>query len=433
MQEDEFEKQVQKKMDQLEFDPSDSVWAHVDIAVNGENKRRKPLFWLFFLAAPVVAVTGYFYFTNGHSENSSHFHHSVANDSKPAKQTPAEPVSNSGTGKAGLGGSGNIHKTGLNSNRKIQRNKGFFQSDTVHTKLFSVTATANDVAGEKTAEKKMETKTTPADSATLLIARSEQVKKTPAGDSTGLKALTKTKNNKTSSLQFGFTGIFGISEMNGGLFQQPYSNSYYAPINGSSGTGGSVSASKVYSGFSFSLGGFISKRISDRMDVSGGLNYHYYSTKVNIEKVTSYPAFNTNSNPLVLYTPAGYNTGNGSRSYTNQYHFIELPVLADFRLNKNKQTPVLWEAGFSFAWLLSTNALYFDPASNLYYQNAGQFSKTQWNISSAVLVGLSINKSQLLFGPQVQYALSEPLKNSTNSPQHLLSYGMKISFIPNKK
>src|ERR1700730_5977753 len=53
MDENKFEKEVREKMDQLGFDPSDTVWANVDKEINKDKKRRRPIFWLGF---PVVLV-----------------------------------------------------------------------------------------------------------------------------------------------------------------------------------------------------------------------------------------------------------------------------------------------------------------------------------------------------------------------------------------
>ena len=55
MHENKFEKQVQEKMDQLGFDPSEAVWTEVDRVINSEKKRRRPIFWIFFLSGLVLA------------------------------------------------------------------------------------------------------------------------------------------------------------------------------------------------------------------------------------------------------------------------------------------------------------------------------------------------------------------------------------------
>jgi hypothetical protein len=132
----------------------------------------------------------------------------------------------------------------------------------------------------------------------------------------------------------------------------------------------------------------------------------------------------------MLSYATGVTANSASHSYTNQYHYLELPVLVDFTLNKSKKLPVIWEAGFSFAYLLNTNALYFYPSTEAYYKNIQFFNRTQWNASTALMFGFDMHHGQMLLGPQVQYGLSDILKSSTINPQHFISFGLKISFIP---
>ena len=117
----------------------------------------------------------------------------------------------------------------------------------------------------------------------------------------------------------------------------------------------------------------------------------------------------------------------------DEFHFLELPVLVDFTLNKNKKTPLIWEAGFSFAYLLSSDYLYFDPYAKVYYKNDGVLNKDQWNLSTALMIGWNINQGRFLLGPQVQYGISGLLNSSQAYSQYLYSFGLKFSFIPGGK
>jgi hypothetical protein len=170
------------------------------------------------------------------------------------------------------------------------------------------------------------------------------------------------------------------------------------------------------------------------------LNYHYYSTRVNTGYAVdssifvSYSPNNSGNSTLPgAYAINGYYPNGSNQSYTNSYHFIELPVTADFQLNKSSKLPVFWEAGFSVSYLVNSNALHFDPNGNLYYQNAQLFNKVQLNGATAILIGFPINKTELQIGPQLQYGLTGLLKTESGNPQHLLYAGLKISIIPGKK
>ncbi len=199
---------------------------------------------------------------------------------------------------------------------------------------------------------------------------------------------------------------------------QPLSNNNY-------------SSSEVSAGFSFGAGVFVNRDLSKRFSVSGGLGYRYYSTKI---KTGTYVG-NTN----LLSLSGGFSsvnsfyTNGNTNAYTNQYHFIELPVTLNFQLNKSKQRPVIWEAGLSLSYLLSTNALYYDPSHNVYFENDDLMNRTQLNGITAIMVGFPLGKSTLQLGPELQYGFTGLLKNSSGNPGHLIYYGLKISFIPGKK
>jgi hypothetical protein len=70
MHDPKFENEVQQKMAELEFSPSESVWANVEKAMN--SRRRRGMFYFWRLALPallLLAGGGYYYFTRteGHS------------------------------------------------------------------------------------------------------------------------------------------------------------------------------------------------------------------------------------------------------------------------------------------------------------------------------------------------------------------------------
>ena len=191
------------------------------------------------------------------------------------------------------------------------------------------------------------------------------------------------------------------------------------------------SSSEVSAGFSFGAGVFVNRDLSKRLSVSGGLGYHYYSTKIQTGTYVS------NTNSLSLSGGFGsvnsfYTNGN-TNAYTNQYHFIELPVTLNIQLNKSKKRPVIWEAGLSLSYLLSTNALYYDPSYHVYYESEQLMNRIQLNGITAIMVGFPLGKSALQLGPQLQYGFTGLLKSSSGNPGHLIYYGLKISFIPGKK
>jgi hypothetical protein len=105
----------------------------------------------------------------------------------------------------------------------------------------------------------------------------------------------------------------------------------------------------------------------------------------------------------------------------------------NFQLNKSLKLPVIWEAGLSPAYLAGSNALHFDPVTNVYYRNNSLFNKVQLNAASDIMVGFHIHKNELQMGPQLAYGITHILNKSTGNPEHLFYSGLKVSFIPRKK
>lgn len=62
MHDPKFEKEVQQKMAELEFGPSESVWANVEAAINGRRRRRLGMFWQLALPGLLLVAGGAYYF-----------------------------------------------------------------------------------------------------------------------------------------------------------------------------------------------------------------------------------------------------------------------------------------------------------------------------------------------------------------------------------
>jgi len=167
------------------------------------------------------------------------------------------------------------------------------------------------------------------------------------------------------------------------------------------------------------------------LEVSFGLNYHYYSTRIATgakidSNLTMY------ANYAIVQTNGYYRPGNSS-SYLNQYHFIELPVLLKVRLNRSVRMPLTAQGGLALSELISSNALQYNQGAGVYYKDNSLFSKTQCNLSVGLMLGLSGRSVMYQIGPEFQYGLTSLLKNSGAEKEHFLSAAIKVVFIPSKK
>ena len=270
----------------------------------------------------------------------------------------------------------------------------------------------------------------------VAAAKEQNTNKTSTADKASAKQSgdSNKQNLKTSPWSFAITATGGISNINQSLFQSVNSanNSYYAY------TPNAISAppppapytsSAIQPGFSFGVGILVSRKISKRVSLSAGLDYHYYSTKIHTGVAVDSSRYVYAAYGQTASVNSFYQNGQ-AQSYTNQYHYIGLPVSLSLQMNKSIKNPLNWEAGFSLAWMLGTNALHFDPNTNVYFENSQLFNKTQWNANTAILVGFPVNQHSIQLGPQLQYGLSGLLKTNGSNPGHLFYFGMKISFIP---
>jgi hypothetical protein len=468
MHENNFEKQVQEKMDQLGFDPSDAVWTAVDKEINKDKKRRRPFFILFFFSGLLLAGGGIYF---GMIKNSK-AKIVTSQQQKEKKETQVEQsdakVQNNDSQETLLNResvNSKVLKTAKNL-KWNQSKEALLTKSGIGNTIPDNTKDINDAENnrpekntivlrngkENIKEKNPARNKTETDKSSTNIDSSLNKPMTVAENKTEKDSVSENKiakiNNqkaKSSKWKFGFTGGAGISNINQSLFQPAnITGLYYSPANVNIGNGAAPPpvpvSSQINPGFSFGTGVFVCRYLSKRISISAGLNYHYYSTHVNTgyavdsSIVVYYPGLSSGTSTLPgAYAINGYYRNGSNYSYTNSYHFIELPLTADFQLNKSIKLPVFWEAGLSVSYLINSNALHFDPNGNLYYQNAELFNKIQLNGTTAFMIGFPINKTELQVGPQLQYGLTGLLKTGSGNPQHLFYTGLKISFILGKK
>jgi len=471
MHENKFEKQVREKMDELGFDPSESVWAGVDKEINKGKKRRRPII-CFFIFLGLFLVAGGYYFG---SDNSNSGVRKTGRNQKSqdtlqgrptvpvveeisgekAKNETAETSAGANTNKQRGQNTGSVSgqqlkrngpeqnlTTGMKEVSRVENNrqeKGNHEKNETGISSFdSASATSPPVVAEnKTAVKDSvpgiaENKTTVKDSVPGIAEDKTSVKDSVPG----IAAAGAKKKENPLAWRVGFNGEIGFSNTYQSLFQSSYpanSAAYGGNSSGNPGTGSSnyTAYPVVRAGLSFAIGAFASRQLSKRISLSAGLGYHYYSTKINTgDFIDSSIAV---SSPYLQSAVNAFYRNGQDRSYTNQYHFIELPVSANFQLNKNERLPVIWEAGFSLSYLVSSNALHYDPSANVYFQNNQLLNRTQFSLGTALLIGFHIHHDELQIGPQFQYGLTGLMKDGTGESRHLSYGGLKISYITGKK
>jgi phosphotransferase system IIB component len=165
-----------------------------------------------------------------------------------------------------------------------------------------------------------------------------------------------------------------------------------------------------------------------------GLQYGYYSNVLHIGNMR-------NSGNTQLFSVLGrnanqvYNAGGDTTKYTNSYHFIELPFLFQWQLNKNKTKPFIWNTGFTIGQLIASNAIMYDTAFNgVYYKNKSQLNKTQFSLLTGFSWTIANNKQlQWNLGPVADLHLSKLIDNPFENKRYLFFVGLRTGVLLNSK
>ena len=452
MRENEFEKQVREKMEQLGFTPSESVWDGVDKEINKEKKRRMPLFWLFFVSGLLLAGGAYYFIVNKNTpENIANRQPSTASsaesrilrekaDQLPTanRQPPTVPARAGSTANHQLSTVPALTGSNVNRQPPSTGTKTKNGSD-----LDARAAVAGDIVVNNYSNKSVKTETENADKKisdstagkTIPVVAENKSKKDSVTGSAAAKS--KEQKAKPSKWKIGYTVSAGSSNLNQDLFNSvktlsPVINSVAAPPITNNGGPSFYSSSPIRAGFSFTAGAFVNKDLSKRISFSAGIRYHYYSTRINTGGKINPNTLSYNG-PFTLASGNNYYQNGNSQSYTNQYHFIEVPLSVNFQLNKSKRNPFIWELGLTPGYVVSSSALYYDPGANIYSNKYLQPNKMQLNGETALMIGFPMYKGVLQLGPQLQYGFTGFINSNDGNPGHLFYAGLKISFIPGKK
>jgi len=474
-----FEKQVQDKMEELRFQPTDPVWLKVEAQIRKKKSRRRFFFWLFPL---LLALGGGAYWMLG------------GNQKLQDRVTAATPPQHKNEINE-KGGSGTLHAPGTLSADLPAKHRGEEHKNTAapaaaptyspgratpaneqersapsspemaRTEVSGTTASATRQASSRikqvTAEKKQalpgSTETaTPFDppakpqadagtpgaregvKAAIPLAPQANEKKSdsaaaatavpvgdsskvPVKDSVVLPQLVKKEGASkpwTIGMRLGGGLAASVSGLDIFAEEREYS---FDPTAGGVSNPLNQPSQPVRNNIHLSAGLEIGRSLSPRLRVKSGLQYHYYSTSVKVGQLLRQDTVISNGGMLDQFYS---NTGGGFRDYTNRYHFLALPLSVEWQAHA--RVPLFVEAGFSVQQLLSSNALVFDPAARVYYADDAALNRTSLfahgGLSYAVL---SRKGTQLRLGPQLQYGLTRLSRNGSN--KHLVSLGLSAT------
>ena len=458
-----FEKQVHQKMEELHLTPSYAVWERVEEKLH-KKKRRRFLFWIFFLLAGLF--TGGYYLAQNHAEikhphtlsSQPTFSH-YTEGSAPIKTT----VKASNSEKKVLPASGSLHPTlAISAGTRTQSQALSVKvlQSTAHLPIYHDTnqstgeenkekqpATAGIISPDKRKEsfslvEKIVSESDPESLKNPLAAIIPDALYLHESVSTAFsihpdekKAEQTIKLKKTKNFHWGVNLEVIRTSVNEGSLSEVFKSTSAAdqlaanpnPLNNSGG--GIVlvpsTPSAVRAGTGFSTGVFLQKKLGSRWTVSTGISYTLFNTSITTGSSRASSVAQYSSSGVDRYY--SLTNANDRHTYTNRYHFAGVPVLFQFRINGEK-LPVLWEGGVSLSRLIASNALQYSDSLNGYYQNNRLLNRTQFSVLTGVQVKLfSRSQYPVSIGPQVQVGLSSLSAGRAGNRTHLAQYGFKLS------
>lgn len=467
MRENEFEKQVQKLMDELRLSPSASVWDKVRDRI-GQRRRRWPLIVLLLVFMLGTAYLIYYQFAGDHAEivntkenNAAQKTPGTLHQDQSSKQDNTMVQEPEHTTKNTITGTGKPNDMVTSLKKPV---KDIFVSESLYQKGIKdvmdsmstqIRPASNDEKNDVAKDLVQLDQTNLTDSSLIKNLNSDPVfpaKNKP--DTTWLPAtaeatvqqaspVTEKGNNpvtkkRTRKVNIGITAFVGKSNTVENLFginnskNTTSGNFVNDPLGSMTGHPNKPFAPS----FAYKFGGFIQKDISSKNSISLGINYLYFSTKAEViyanpSLILAVPGLTGIEYINSYYRPAAQwqNT-----QQVNKYDFIGFDAAFHQSLISSKKTPLYADAGLSALRLLSANSLIYDNNTNTYYYKNDWLNKMQASFNLALSLHIKMNTNNYLFiGPEMNYGFTNLLKNKNYTSQHLLSYGLKAGWAIGRK
>ena len=482
MHDPKFEKAVQDKMEQLEFIPSDSVWENIETAVAPHRRRAVPVFFWFLLAGLLLTGAGAAIYlrTDSHpvAKNAS-----VPVGANTEKNTPISAGAQSVTHTPavtdqikdvpGMPGAGKAFSAGSAAKQSVAGTKGsagtaggefsagggrgrteYRHPDAGHT----ADATESDAMGSAI-DAAPATGMAPATGAASATGAARQHSYYQPGLISCLAAVSGIKGPRLSPSSgtstavtgiqkprrpwsAGFAGGFGVSSYNQSLLSKASAvttaasvlatsspTQYFAAASSRSSSSKKIT-STVDPGLSYWAGIVAQKPLSARWTLSLGFDLHYYSSRLRVGGVvTTYsqsPAALIGSSAIAPVQSYPYYSVGDVQVYTNRYYYLELPVAMQWQINRGRVLPLFLRGGVTLSRLMSSNGLYYNDQSAVYFKDNSVIQPMQVSFTSGLVATLPLRGIRVQAGPELQYGATTLLKGGAGNG-HLLFGGLRVA------
>ncbi|MFT3843945.1 MAG: outer membrane beta-barrel protein [Lacibacter sp.] len=460
MHNNEFEKKVELRLEELSFSPSHVVWDKVELQLKQQKRRRRFFFWWLPLAVLCTGTAGWFAYTvytsNSKPENKAVAYEQLQNTENKTSTQPVTAVTNE---KQASDADNSIpenkavpdnKKTAEETFKKPEQQPAVRQKETIavfkpvgkHKKetivktkeeklpASDIAETTNDETVKTTVqESKKDDQLISQDSSaqSAIVNVEEQQQQKQADSSISVQTENPVKKKRVEWYARLGAGASTMSQFSTDVFSPFAADRSNSGTQASPGTGSSIGSgpSAIKPGVGFSAGVQLRTIAKKRSSFSAGLNYGFYSTSIKTgSMVYSNTQFNVSNYNSVV---SNYMRSGDSSMFQNRYHFIELPVLYHLQLTKPQKRPFVLNTGLSYNYLIASNANYYSGQPGAYYYDRNLFNRSQLRFH----IGLSSSfikkeKYPLQVGLHYQFGLSGQWKQPLTLNQQLSYTGIEV-------
>ncbi len=476
MHDPKFEKALQDKMDRLEFIPSDSVWENIEIAVAPRPRRAVPIFFWFLLAGLLLAGAGGAIY--------------LRTDTPPVARNVSIPARVNAEKYAPLTADASDVKAAplpagvtAKENAVVSDGEEMPHTDVVPDQIIDlpvapgVGTTSGDgsviegsMAGAKgsvraplasgsSMDEHPAADASPATDASSATEAVHQLAYYQPGLISCVAAITGIKGPRLSPASgkstavtgipmpkrqwsAGFAGGFGISSYNESLLSKATavttavisvaasSPAQYSPAANFSNSTTKKITTTVEPGLSYWAGVVAQKPLSARWTLSLGFDLHYYSSRLRVGGVVT--TYSQSANALLGASAVApvqsypyYSVGD-VQIYTNRYYYLELPAAMQWQINHNRVLPLFLRGGVTLSRLMSSNGLYYNDQSAVYFKDNSVIQSIQVSFTSGLMATLPMRGIRIQAGPELQYGATTMLKGGAGNG-HLLYGGLRVA------
>lgn len=486
MEQNNFEKDIQQRLDDLKIPPSDSVWTNVEKRIPKKGKERRMIFILSFLLL-FIAAGGYWLLN---SENKNQQQDQKISKVERTETAPSIKKSDDSSSFPPKTLSGNIPVNNDSSqfvNKEQKSNETIFKNNTeeklIKEKEKNVSHKGNKNVNKEMAssaqknkpgikenieirdeDKRNDQKDESSNKQNLRGIESEiasvkikvgnsdsnsitqnkinadtllkkvEVRNTVAKLDSVSKKLTQDRKEHKWVLGITFsagTSMIGKDPLGINNQSSSLNSDYYNGIPSNPNFGYSI-PSAIRNSLAVMGGAFVEKNISSRNKISMGISYRYFSLMSKVG--TSIDSVVTTSSSSLTQSQRFYNAENNTNNYRNNFHYLEIPVSFQFKLNRSESLPLNWLVGITVSQLISSNALQFKSIPGLYYSDNSLFNKTQIGLQTGLsFTFFSKGRNPLIIGPYISYNTSKLAGKGLYGDKHFSFLGIHSEILFPKK